>query len=349
MNVLVAMSGGVDSSAAAAICKAQGYDVAGVTLKLWGGPSDQGCCSVADVDDARRVAGQLGIDHHVFNMTEAFDALVVDPYVASHRAGLTPNPCIECNRHLKFDALLDATRRLGFDALATGHHARIERSGGVATLHRGVDAAKDQSYVLSMLTQAQLATLLLPVGEMTKAEVRALAGEVGLRTAQKPESQDTCFIESSGGRKAFLSERTTLAVGSIVDDATGAVVGSVEDLELVTVGQRKRLGVDDEGRRRVAVAIDVTRREVRVASPDAAAISELALDPATLTWVNTSVASGTPVLAQLRSHGEAAAAIFLGDRLVFSPSIGPVAPGQTAALYDPSDPTSVLGSAVVAR
>jgi tRNA-specific 2-thiouridylase len=349
MNVLVAMSGGVDSSAAAAICKAQGHDVAGVTLKLWGGPSDQGCCSVADVDDARRVAGQLGIDHHVFNMTEAFDALVVEPYVASHLEGRTPNPCIECNRHLKFDALLDATRRLGFDALATGHHARIKRSKGMATLHRGIDEAKDQSYVLSMLTQAQLASVLLPVGEMTKAEVRALASQAGLRTAEKPESQDTCFIESSGGRRAFLAARSTLSVGAIVDDATGAVVGSVEDLELVTVGQRKRLGVDDEGRRRVAVAIDVTRREVRVAAPDDAVIRELPLDPATVTWVNEAVALESPVLAQLRSHGEAAAATFLGDRLVFSPAIGPVAPGQTAALYDPADPTSVLGSAVVSR
>src|ERR1700683_3664248 len=148
MRVLVAMSGGVDSSVAAALLVEQGHDVVGATLKLWGGPSDSGCCSVADVDDARRVAQQLGITHHVFDLSEDFEAAVVSPYVAAHAASKTPNPCIECNRHIKFDRLLARARRLSFDALATGHHARVELAdGGGYRLLRGVDANKDQSYV----------------------------------------------------------------------------------------------------------------------------------------------------------------------------------------------------------
>src|SRR3954463_15061492 len=195
-RVLVAMSGGVDSSVAALVLRDAGHDVVGATMKLWGGSSDSGCCSVADVEDARRVAQQLGVDHHVFNFTEDFDAHVVEPYVAAHAAGITPNPCVECNRHLKFDRFLRRARQLGFDAIATGHHARIVRYGGRFRLRRATDGAKDQSYVLHMLGQAQLARTLLPVGELTKSEVRAHAARLGLRTATKPDSQDVCFITS---------------------------------------------------------------------------------------------------------------------------------------------------------
>src|SRR5437016_7417339 len=162
------MSGGVDSSVAAALLRDAGHDVLGATMKLWGGPSDSGCCSVADVEDARRVAQQLGIAHHVFNFTADFDARVVEPYVAAHGAGLTPNPCIECNRHLKFDRFLRRARQLGFDAVATGHHARVARESGEWRLRRGADAAKDQSYVLYVLGQRQLERCLFPVGELTK-------------------------------------------------------------------------------------------------------------------------------------------------------------------------------------
>ena len=216
------MSGGVDSSVAAALLVEQGHDVVGATLKLWGGPSDSGCCSVADVDDARRVAQQLGIAHHVFNLTDEFERHVVDPYVEAHARGRTPNPCIECNRRIKFDRLLARSDRLGFDRLATGHHARVTAEGGLRLrlrLRRGADPAKDQSYVLSMLDQSALGRVVFPVGDMTKDAVRAHAARLGLRTADKPDSQDVCFITSIEGRAGFLAERLPFHAGEVVDTA----------------------------------------------------------------------------------------------------------------------------------
>src|SRR5690606_25486240 len=183
VKVLVAMSGGVDSSVAAARLLAAGHEVVGVTMRLWGGESDTGCCSVTDVDDARRVAQQLGIPHHVWNFGDEFEARVVEPYVEAHRRGLAPNPCLECNRPPKFDRLARRAAAVGFDAVATGHHARVvERPDGTRRLARGVDRAKDQSYVLYVLGQRELARTLLPVGETTKDEVRAEAAALGLRT-----------------------------------------------------------------------------------------------------------------------------------------------------------------------
>src|SRR6516165_7851743 len=213
VRVMVAMSGGVDSSVAAALLVEQGHEVVGATLKLWGGESDSGCCSVADVEDARRVAQQLGIEHHVFNLTDEFERHVVAPYVGEHARGRTPNPCIECNRTMKFDRLLRRADRMGFDRLATGHHARVtggDEDGRPMRLRRGADAAKDQSYVLSMLDQHALARVVFPVGEMTKDEVRARARRLGLRTASKPDSQDVCFIGRVEGRQSFLAERMAL-------------------------------------------------------------------------------------------------------------------------------------------
>src|SRR5579875_1130514 len=204
------MSGGVDSSVAAAALVDAGHHVVGATMKLWGGPSDSGCCSVADTEDARRVAQQLGIVHHVFNFTADFLRHVVDPYVAAHASGATPNPCVACNEHLKFDRFAARARQLGFDAIATGHYARIERRGDGWVLRRGIDPAKDQSYVLHTLDQSQMAATLLPLGDMAKTEVRAVAARLGLRTAAKPDSQDVCFISRAGGRTAFLGSRIPL-------------------------------------------------------------------------------------------------------------------------------------------
>src|SRR5579862_7949995 len=230
MRILVGLSGGVDSSVAAAMLLEDGHEVVGVTMKLWGGVQDSGCCSVGDVEDARRVAQQLGIAHHVFNFTDDFEAHVVGPYVAAHAEGRTPNPCIECNRHLKFDRLVVRAEQLGFDALATGHHARVSTDG---RLLRGTDAAKDQSYVLYRLTRSLLARLRFPVGELTKPAVRQRARSLGLRTAAKPDSQETCFIESSGGRERFLASRIPLHPGRVVA-ADGSTAGAVPAVELVT-------------------------------------------------------------------------------------------------------------------
>jgi tRNA-specific 2-thiouridylase len=269
VRILVALSGGVDSSVAAAILRRDGHEVVGATMKLWGGITDSGCCSLSDVEDARRVAGRLGIDHFVYNFTEEFEELVVTPYVEAHASGLTPNPCIECNRHLKFDAFLERGRRLGFDAVATGHHARVERvvsgPGSGVRLLRGRDAAKDQSYVLSCLTQHELAMLVLPVGELTKTEVRQLAATSGLITASKPDSQDVCFLGGAGtaSRRAFLADRIQLHPGEVVDSESGEVVGHVPAVELVTVGQRRGLGVAT-GERRFAVTVDVPGRRVEI-------------------------------------------------------------------------------------
>ncbi len=304
MRVLVAMSGGVDSSVAAARLVAEGHDVVGVTLKLWGGPTDSGCCSVADVDDARRVADQLGVDHHVFNLTELFDTAVVQPYVRAHAEGRTPNPCVECNRHVKFGALLERARRLGFDALATGHHARVATGPAGPRLQRGADPAKDQSYVLAMLRVEQLQALVLPVGCSTKAEVRAEAARLGLRTASKPDSQDVCFVGSRRGRPAFLRERIGLHPGELVDVANGAPVGHVDAVELVTVGQRRGLAAGDGGAvRRYAVAVDVPGRRVLVASADRAVTEVLAVGQ--VVWATGRPPADGRVLVQVSAHGVA--------------------------------------------
>ena len=332
MRVLVAMSGGVDSSVAAALLSEAGHEVVGATMKLWGGASDSGCCSVADVEDARRVAQQVGIVHHVFNFGDDFAARVVEPYVAAHAAGRTPNPCVECNRHLKFDRFLGRAQQLGFDAVATGHHARVTRRGGRWQLRRGTDRAKDQSYVLSMLGQDQLSRVLLPVGELTKAEVRQQAAAMGLRTAAKADSQDVCFITSTGGRQAFLGERISLRPGRLVDSATGADVGTVPAVELVTVGQRRGLGAGTGGQRRYALAVDVPAATVVVGTEEELLVDRVAL--ADLAWVDGAVAAGSPVLVQTSAHGRPQAAVLEGHGVRFAERQRRVAPGQTVALYD---------------
>jgi tRNA-specific 2-thiouridylase len=359
MRVLVAMSGGVDSSVAAARLAEQfGPDrVVGATLKLWGGASDSGCCSVADVDDARQVADQLGLVHHVFNFAAEFEEKVVGHYVAGHAGGSTPNPCIECNRHLKFDRLLDRARGLGFDAVATGHHARcVVTADGRFRLCRGADADKDQSYVVAMLGQAQLARTLFPVGEMTKDEVRAEARRLGLRTAGKPDSQDVCFIRSDEGRHRFLADRLELHPGRLVDHATGADLGAVEAVELVTVGQRRGMGHGDDGRRRFVTGVDVPRRRVRVGPPAAPHADSVHLH--TVTWVDGDPTGDhrlggdpVPVVAQCSAHGRATlagvtAADDGGLSVRFATPQRRIAPGQTVALYDADHPDQVVGSGV---
>jgi tRNA-specific 2-thiouridylase len=336
VKVLVAMSGGVDSSVAAAILLEQGHAVTGATMRLWGGPSDTGCCSVADVDDARRVAQQLGIDHFVFNFSAEFQAGVVDPYVDSHRGGRTPNPCVECNRTIKFDRFARRAEALGFDAIATGHHARVCRAEGDGAdagweLRRGVDAAKDQSYVLHMLDQVALGRTLLPVGELTKAEVRDRAAALGLRTATKPDSQDVCFI-TRGGRSAFLAERLPLSPGELVD-RDGATVGQVEAVQLVTVGQRRGLGLGGGGQPRYALEVDVDRGRVVVGEA-----ADMLIDRIELTAVGWSGAPARGAMTvQCSAHGQPRPATIEptadGVRVRFDAPVRRVAPGQSVVLY----------------
>jgi tRNA-specific 2-thiouridylase len=332
VNVLVAMSGGVDSSVAAALLLDAGHEVTGCTMRLWGGESDTGCCSVADVDDARRVAQQLGIPHYVFDFGDDFQAGVVEPYVTAHAEGRTPNPCIECNRTVKFDRLLRRADALGFDAVATGHHARVVADGGRWRLRRAVDEAKDQSYVLHMLGQAALARTLLPVGDVTKAEVRERATTLGLRTADKPDSQDVCFI-TKGGRGAFLSKRLALTPGRVVDTA-GAEVGEVGAVQLVTIGQRRGLGLAGgaEPRFVLGVAGDV----VTVGGYDDLLVTDVRLDG--LTWVDGPVAGD--VLVQSSAHGRVRAGSFHDGVVTFVEPAPRVAPGQSVVLYRGDD---VLG------
>lgn len=333
MRVLVAMSGGVDSSVAAAMMLEAGHDVVGATMKLWGGASDSGCCSVADTEDARTVADQLGFTHRVFNFASEFEDRVVAPYVAAHAAGTTPNPCIECNRHLKFDRLLERAWRLGFDAVATGHHARVTRDRDGWHLGRGADGAKDQSYVLSMLKQDQLSRCLFPVGELTKIEVRARARSLGLRTAAKPDSQDVCFITASAGRAAFVGGRIDLHPGQMIDGLSGAPVGSVDAVELVTVGQRRGVGTGPDGQRRYVLDVDVASRTVMVGPESALMASTVGL--VQLGWVNRVPNDGSAVLAQTSAHGPSLEARLDGSALTFERPQRRVAPGQTVALYGP--------------
>jgi tRNA-specific 2-thiouridylase len=329
-SVLVAMSGGVDSSVAAAGLVADGYDVTGVTLKLWGGESDSGCCSVSDVEDARRVAAQLDIPHYVFNFSDTFDETVVGPYVNAYAGGRTPNPCVECNRTVKFGRLLERADALGFDAVATGHHARVERGGdGRYRLRRGADGAKDQSYVLYMLGQAELSRVRFPVGELTKAQVRAEAARLGLRTAAKPESMDVCFI-TRGGRRAFLDERVPARAGPIVDAASGAVVGQHDGVRGFTVGQRRGVGVA-AGARRYVVEVDAPSATVTLGTR--ADLLRDGVDVRDWCWVDERPDDGHQLAAQVRAHGEPMPCALDGDTVRFATRQSRVAPGQVVALY----------------
>lgn len=336
-RVLVMMSGGVDSSVAAALVAEDGHDVTGVTLKLWGGETDSGCCSVADAEDARRVADRLGLPHYVFDLMDDFEAAVVQPYVDDHAAGRTPNPCVECNRSLKFGHLFDRALAMGFDAVATGHHARIVRDAdGHAAVARGADPAKDQSYVLYMLGARELARTLLPIGDLTKAEVRAHAARLGLRTADKPESMDVCFV-ARRDRQPFLDARLTARPGAIVDTA-GATIGSHAGVHTVTVGQRRGLGVA-VGERRFVLDVDTATATVTVGTRDELQCERVPLD--TIVDTRGRLVDGARVTAQMRAHGAPVDATLRLD--VTDPSIGyleldhpcpRVAPGQVVALYD---------------
>ncbi|MGN0981402.1 MAG: tRNA 2-thiouridine(34) synthase MnmA [Candidatus Limivicinus sp.] len=247
-RILAAMSGGVDSSVAALLLLQQGHECIGCTMKLFdnrqaGLPTGRSCCTLEDVEDARSVAYRLGMPYYVFNFKDAFVEKVMGKFVAGYRAGLTPNPCIDCNRYMKFEKLMERARILGCQYIATGHYARIERRGGLYLLKKGLDESKDQSYMLYTMTQEQLAHTLFPLGGLRKAQVRQLAAENGFINAAKPDSQDICFVPD-GDYAAMIERHTGLPspAGNFID-GSGAVLGRHKGIIRYTVGQRRGLGI----------------------------------------------------------------------------------------------------------
>ncbi|WP_018682153.1 tRNA 2-thiouridine(34) synthase MnmA [Actinokineospora enzanensis] len=359
MRVLAAMSGGVDSAVAAARAVEAGHEVVGVHLALSAKPGtlrtgSRGCCTVEDAHDARRVADLLGIPFYVWDFAERFTEDVVEDFVAEYAAGRTPNPCLKCNERIKFEALLDKAIALGFDAVCTGHYARLGVVDGRPQLRRSADLAKDQSYVLASLTPEQLAHSLFPLGDSVKSEVRAEATARGLAVAEKPDSYDICFIPD-GDTRAFLADRLGARPGQLVDDTTGAVLGVHAGVHGFTVGQRHGLGIDapaPDGRPRYVLSLEPVQGTVRVGPAERLAVTEIvATRPI---WPSGRPLSGTvDCVAQIRAHGGTtpASASIVDGELVVRPATGlrGVAPGQAVVLYRP-DPAGdlVLGSGMIA-
>lgn len=347
------MSGGVDSAVAAARAVAAGHDVTGVHLALARNPQTyrtgaRGCCTLEDSRDARRAADVIGIPFYVWDMAEQFQDDVVDDFVAEYAAGRTPNPCLRCNEKIKFSAVLDRAVALGFDAVVTGHHARLGADG---LLRRSVDQAKDQSYVLAVLTRAQLDRAVFPLGDSTKARVRAEAAERGLAVAEKPDSHDICFI-ADGDTRGFLADRLGETPGDVVDGRTGAVVGRHSGAYAYTVGQRKGLDLRvpaPDGRPRYVLSITPKTNTVTVGSREDLEVDTVTADR--VIWHGEC----TPVECdvQMRAHGEVVPAVVTvdGDTLVARlrrPARG-VAAGQAIVAYrTDQDGDIVLGSATIA-
>jgi tRNA-specific 2-thiouridylase len=355
MRVLVAMSGGVDSSVAAARMVDAGHDVVGVHLALSSAPGtlrtgSRGCCSKEDAGDARRVADILDIPFYVWDFADRFAHDVIDDFVDSYARGETPNPCVRCNERIKFSALSARALALGFDAVATGHYARLADG----RLRRAVDSDKDQSYVLGVLTAEQLRHAVFPIGDTQKPQIREEAARRGLAVADKPDSHDICFIPS-GDTQAFLGARIGVRSGAVVD-ATGAVLAEHGGVHEFTIGQRKGLGIagpGPDGQPRYVTAIDADTATVRVGGAAELDVHALVGDAPVFT-------SGVPLKGpvecevQVRAHGgivEAVAGVRDG-RLVAalrSPLRG-VAPGQTMVLYVPdAHGDEVIASATIAR
>lgn len=340
-RIVVAMSGGVDSSVAAALLTQQGYDVVGLSMQLYdqreGGETFGTCCTLDDLHDARRVAAALGIPHYIVNFERRFQDTVIANFVEEYAAGRTPLPCTHCNSDLKFSALLERAQGLDADAVATGHYARVEAGpDGQFVLMRGADASKDQSYFLFGLTQAQLAHAAFPVGAMDKPTVRALARDLGLRVADKPDSQEICFVPS-GDYASFVAARTGGSHHGTIVDQAGAVLGHHDGVHRYTVGQRKGLGVAAPAPLYV-LRIDPEAREV-VVGPRGALERER-LTASGVNWISGTPPEGwTPVSAQIRARhtaaGARARALDHGRaEVVFETPQSAVAPGQAVVFYD---------------
>ena len=343
-TVVVAMSGGVDSSVAAALLTEQGYRCIGVMMRLWAEAADgegagNKCCDEESVEDARRVASQLGMPFYLINVERPFKENVVDLFIEGYRSGLTPNPCLACNRHIRFDYLLNYARRLGADFLATGHYARLRRQAdGNVHLLRGVDMHKDQSYVLSVLGQAELRDLLFPVGEFAKEEVRQMAAARGLPIHSKHDSMDLCFVKDDDYRR-FLSDwaADAMTAGEIVD-VEGNVLGEHKGLPNYTVGQRRGLGLSGTAAPMYVVALEPSRNQLIVGPSEALGRSELTA--ANVNWTSgRPVPRGSRVQCQTRYSGKPLdCRVYPWEdgsvQVAFEEPARGISPGQGAVFYD---------------
>lgn len=351
-KAIVAMSGGVDSSVSAALLIEEGFDVTGVMLKLWKGEAANtasGCCNVDAAEDARRVADVLGIRFYVWNLADAFETSVIQDFHQQYARGRTPNPCVRCNQWIKFDALLSRARGLGAEVLATGHYARVAATDDGYRLYRGRDRNKDQSYVLWMLTQEDLAHCRFPIGEMHKSETRALAGRLGLRTAEKPDSQEICFVRA-GDVGAYVDANIADGArpGAILDPS-GRRVGEHRGIGHYTVGQRKGLGLS-LGAPVFVTSIDSASNSIRIGARDDLRVGGFSVGECS--FVGQIPAVGERVLVQHRAHGETDPATLhlVGSdevRVVYDRPVEAVAPGQSAALYAADDPDRLVGGGVI--
>jgi tRNA-specific 2-thiouridylase len=334
------MSGGVDSSLAAALLVEQGYDVVGVSMRLWegsDGATESGCCSLDDFLDARRVAEQIGIPFYVMDFRAAFGGAVVDDFVAEYRRGRTPNPCARCNQYVKFGAFWQRARELGATLIATGHYAQLRDGPDGALLCRGADTDKDQSYFLFAVDRSVLNHTRFPVGGMTKAEVRAEAARRGLPVADKPDSQEVCFAPRSS-YMAFVERQPSaepLRPGAVVDEQ-GTVLARHDGVHRFTIGQRRGLGINSTTPRYVT-GIDAARGMVRVGS--ATDVGTGGLVAANANWLTAIPAAGSRVAVKIRSRfAPQAARVLRADRdgfeVLADDEMRAVTPGQAAVLYD---------------
>jgi len=338
------MSGGVDSSVAAALLQAQGHDVVGVTLQQW--PRDDsaeaarhgGCCSLNAVEDARRVAALLGIPYYCWNLEREFGERVIEPFHRAYLEGLTPNPCVRCNAFVRFDLMLARVLELGFDRLATGHYARVLNG---CELHAGVDPAKDQSYMLYHLDRQRLARIVFPLGAMTKAEVREHAREFGLPVANKAESQEICFVPR-GETAAYLARRLPVAAGAVVD-ATGRRLGAHRGAGLYTVGQRAGFGSLSEPGPWYVIRVDAGANHVVVGRRDELAVNRIELED--VSFIDGTTPGSVRCEVRLRYHAPAIPATFAAGTVELDEPFLGAAPGQAAVLYTG---TRVLGGGTIA-
>ena len=352
-KAVVAMSGGVDSSVTAALLVEEGYDVTGIMLKLWKGEAENnksGCCNLDAAEDARRVADTLGIPFYVLNFADRFEETVVSDFKDRYTAGLTPNPCVRCNQWVKFDALLERAKALGADVLATGHYARLRKDSERFRLLRGVDRAKDQSYVLWMLSQEELAHCRFPVGEMDKSETRRIAAELGLRTAQKADSMEICFVRE-GDMKRYVAENIPAAsVPGPLVDASGDVLGEHRGIGNYTVGQRKGLGIA-LGEPVFVTSIDAASNTVVVGPKEGLAVDGFVVNE--VSFVAEETKAEVPVAVQHRAHGETnpASLVPLDDgsyEVHYEDPVNAISPGQSAAFYDVATGDELIGGGIIA-